>query len=248
MADIPLVDASSQPVTLANAATWKNTNGYDKDNEKVFFPMAQGVDGRKYHLSVLAAANLQELLIDQDGIPYKSPSNTECALIENLYLGEGSKGRVYDDTLINEELNKNGITSAAYVGGRWVIWGCHSASYKYDADEQLSVFDTNRMMLCYLSNDFQHRRSRDVDKPMTANGLKTIVSEEQARLDALVKIGALIYGVAHIDAEGLAQSDVMRGDYAFTFDVTTTPLAKSLTAMVNWTDEGFVTYFASFDQ
>lgn len=248
MADIPLVDASSQPVTLANAATWKNTNGYDKDNEKVFFPMAQGVDGRKYHLSVLAAANLQELLIDQDGIPYKSPSNTECALIENLYLGEGSKGRVYDDTLINEELNKNGITSAAYVGGRWVIWGCHSASYKYDADEQLSVFDTNRMMLCYLSNDFQHRRSRDVDKPMTANGLKTIVSEEQARLDALVKIGALIYGVAHIDAQGLAQSDVMRGDYAFTFDVTTTPLAKSLTAMVNWTDEGFVTYFASFDQ
>ena len=208
MADIPLVDASSQPVTLANAATWKNTNGYDKDNEKVFFPMAQGVDGRKYHLSVLAAANLQELLIDQDGIPYKSPSNTECALIENLYLGEGSKGR----------------------------------------DEQLSVFDTNRMMLCYLSNDFQHRRSRDVDKPMTANGLKTIVSEEQARLDALVKIGALIYGVAHIDAQGLAQSDVMRGDYAFTFDVTTTPLAKSLTAMVNWTDEGFVTYFASFDQ
>jgi hypothetical protein len=26
--------------------------------------------------------------------------------------------------------------------------------------------------------------------------------------------------------------------------VTTTPLAKSLTAIVNWTDEGFVTYFA----
>mgnify|MGYP004482452631 FL=1 len=50
MADIPLVDASSQAVTLANAATWKNTNGYDKDNEKVFFPMAQGVDGKKYHL------------------------------------------------------------------------------------------------------------------------------------------------------------------------------------------------------
>ena len=35
----------------------------------------------------------------------------------------------------------------------------------------------------------------------------------------------------------------MRGDWTFAFEVTTTPLAKSLTALVNWTDEGFITYF-----
>ena len=34
-------------------------------------------------------------------------------------------------------------------------------------------------------------------------------------------------------------------DYSFTFNVTTTPIAKSLTAIVNWTDAGFVTYFES---
>jgi len=38
-------------------------------------------------------------------------------------------------------------------------------------------------------------------------------------------------------------SDMMRGDWTFAFEVTTTPLAKSLTALVNWTDEGFITYF-----
>ena len=39
------------------------------------------------------------------------------------------------------------------------------------------------------------------------------------------------------------KSDIMSGDYTFMFDITTTPLAKSLTAIVNWTDDGFVTYF-----
>ncbi len=164
--------------------------------------------------------------------------------IEHLYMGEDSTGRVYDDYLINNQLNKNGIASAAYVGGRWAIWGCHSADYSYEGGNQINVSETNRMMLYYISNDFQHRRTRDVDKPLTANDIKTIVAEEQTRLDALVKIGALTYGVVHLNAEADARSDIMNGDYSFTFNVTTTPLAKSLTAIVNWTDEGFVTYFA----
>ena len=244
MADIPIVDDQSEKVTLANAATWKNANGYNKSNETVYFPLAKGTDDKIYHLSVLAAANFQELLVAQDGIPYKTASNTECAIIGNLYMGEDSAGRVFDDALINNQLNKNGIASAAYVGGRWAIWGCHSADYTQEDGDQINVSETNRMMLYYISNDFQHRRTRNVDKPLTANDIKTIVAEEQTRLDALVKIGALTYGVVHLNAEPDARSDIMNGDYSFTFNVTTTPLAKSLTAIVNWTDEGFVTYFA----
>ena len=83
-----------------------------------------------------------------------------------------------------------------------------------------------------------------MDKPLTSNDIKTIVAEEQTRLDALVKIGALTYGEVHLNAEADAKSDIMNGDYTFAFNVTTTPLAKSLTAIVNWTSDGFVTYFA----
>ena len=101
------------------------------------------------------------------------------------------------------------------------------------------------MMLYYISNDFQHRRTPDVDKPMTANDLQTIIAEEQTRIDALLNIGALTRGVVSLNADAQARSDIMNGDYSFLFDITTTPLAKSLTAIVNWTDEGFVTYFES---
>lgn len=242
--DLPIMN-SETPLTLDTAKTYKNGNGYTKENETVFFPLAQGTDGKIYHLSVLAAANFQELLLAQDGIPYKTASNTDCSLIENLYLGASNTGRVYDDSIINEKLNKNGIASAAYVGGRWAIWGCHSADYDQDNGDQINVAETNRMMLYYISNDFQHRRTPDVDKPMTANDLQTIIAEEQTRVDALLNIGALTRGVVTLNADAQAKSDIMNGDYSFLFDITTTPLAKSLTAIVNWTDEGFVTYFES---
>ena len=242
--DLPIVNGGT-PLTLDTANTYKNGNGYTKENETVFFPLAQGTDGKIYHLSVLAAANFQELLLAQDGIPYKTASNTDCSLIENLYLGASNTGRIYDDSIINEKLNKNGIASAAYVGGRWAIWGCHSADYDQENGDQINVAETNRMMLYYISNDFQHRRTPDVDKPMTANDLQTIIAEEQTRVDALLNIGALTRGVVTLNADAQARSDIMNGDYSFLFDITTTPLAKSLTAIVNWTDEGFVTYFES---
>ena len=215
--DLPIVDGQTQ-ITLDTARTYKS-------------------------LSVLAAAIFQDLLIDQEGIPYRSASNTDCAVIENLYLGEGYTGRVYDDEIINEKLNKYGIASAAYVGGRWAIWGAHSADYSQEEGTQINVAETNRMMLFYVSNDFQARRVLDVDQPLTPNDIRTIVSEEQSRIDALLNIGALIYGTVEMNADAQARSDILNGDYSFVFNVTTTPLAKSLTAIVNWTDDGFVTYF-----
>ena len=93
-----------------------------------------------------------------------------------------------------------------------------------------------------VSNDFQARRSQDVDKPMTANDIKTIIAEEQGRLDALKSIGALIHGEVRLNSTAQAQSDILMGDFSFIFDLTPTPIARSLKAVVNWTDEGFVTY------
>ena len=243
-ADIP-IDDNGTPVTLAGAKTWKDANGYTAQNETVYFPMAEGIDGKNYYMSVLAAANFLELLIENDDLPYHSASNTACGIIQNLYLGAGATGRVYDDEIINEYLCKNGIASAAFVAGRWAIWGAHSAEYDQTNGDQINVAETNRMMLYYISNDFQARRPLYVDKPLSKNDIESIVAEEQARLDALVGIGALLYGKATLDAEMDNRSDVIKGDWLFDFEVTTTPLAKSLKAKVIWVDNGFAVYFGA---
>ncbi len=245
--DMPLMDGQN-PISLASAATWKVTNGYNKDNESVFFPMAKGTDGKKYHLSVLNAANFQELLIQNSGVPYMTASNTDCGIIEDLYFGENVTGRVYDDELINRTLNANGINSAAFVGGRWVIWGMFAGSYNQEDATSINVFDTCRMMLQYLTNDFQRRRNVDIDKPMPINTLKSIVAEEQTRVDALLGIGALTYGKVTLDASKDARADVYQGSFRILFNVTNTPLAKDLTGVANWTAEGFEVYFAYMNE
>ena len=240
--DIPISD-NGTPVTMAGAKTWKDANGYTKKNETVSFPMVVGTDSKKYHLSVIRCANFLQLLAENDGIPYHTASNTAAGIIANLWLGASSVGKVFDDQYINENLNKNGICSAAFVGGRWVIWGAHSAEYDQVNGDNINVSETNYMMLFYLSNDFQARRVYDVDQPLSANDIQSITAEEQSRLDALVKIGALTYGVATLDTSEAAKSDMYNGDFLFIFDVTTTPIAKSLTVLVNWVDDGFATYF-----
>ena len=40
----------------------------------------------------------------------------------------------------------------------------------------------------------------------------------------------------------------MNGDFSFIFDLTPTPIARSLKAYVNWTDEGFTTYFEAMTE
>ena len=244
-ADLPLID-NETAITLDTAATWKAANGYTKENESVYFPMVLGTDKKQYHLSVLAAANFLELLINNDGIPYHSPSNTDAPIIQNIWLGAGTEGRMYDDEIVNNKLNAHGINSAAYVGQRWAIWGAHAADYDTDTGDAVNVSETNRMMLYYISNDFQQRRTINVDKPMTMNDIASIVAEEQMRLDGLKASGALIFGEASVSSSSYVEnSDVIKGDYAFDFRVTATPLAKSLTAVVIWADDGFATYYGA---
>lgn len=244
--DLPITH-NGQAVTLDTAPTFKKANGYTHENETVSYPMAEGTDGNIYHLSVLRAANFQELLVstDQDGIPYKSASNTECSLIQNLYFGEEYRGRCLDDETINKKLNMYGIASAAYVGKRWALWGAHSADYDQENGDTVNVAETNRMMLYYISNDFQERRATDVDQPLTHNDIQSIVKSEQERIDNLIGIGALVFGEVILNADTQAQSDILNGDYSFIFNVTTTPLAKSLTAIINWTKQGLSAYFAT---
>lgn len=242
--DLPLLNGST-PLDLDTIATYKETNGFNKENETVYFPLAKGTDGKIYHISVLAAANFQSLLIENNGIPYHVASNTVCGIIKNLYLGSGSEGRLYDDSIINKYLNKNGIVSACFNAGAWRIWGSCSAQYNETDGNALNIAEIAMMMLFYVSNDFQARRSINIDKPMTANDIKTIIAEEQTRLDALRSIGALLYGTVKMNVSEDAKSDIVNGDFSFIFDITPTPIARSLKAYVNWTDEGFTTYYES---
>ena len=243
--DIPIVSGGN-PVTMTGARTWQSTNNYLGDNEKVFFPLWKATDGRIYHLSTLFAANLQAIEQLNDGIPYHTASNTPIPVAGAPYFGESKPGLVIDDELANNTLNANGITTVVFANG-WVLWGAHMASYAQGSQDAMNVADTNLGMLQYITNNFQIRRMADVDAPMSVNRMHQIVAEEQDVLDGYLSIGALLYGTVRMDG-ATSESDIANGDFKFRFDVTTTPLTKSLTAYVGYTPQGLSAFFTAEEE
>ncbi len=239
--DIPLADKGAA-ITLKTANDWKVKSGYNADNEKVFFPMWKSTEGKKYHLSVLYMVNKQLLDATNEGIPYETASNTNIIVPGSVYFGDG-KYAVLTDEHINNHLDANGITGCLYIGGKWVLWGTHTASYSQETKDSLNVFDTGLQMLQWLSNDFQQRRVENIDKRIEKNKSQQIVAEEQARLDALIAIGALSFGRVYFAGYNKGTSDLIEGDFEFKFEVTTSPLMKSLSASISYTDIGLQTIF-----
>ncbi len=247
VADIPILDGSTAVDTKAKAITWKSTNAYTSKRSKVCWPQVKAASGDVYHLSTLVVAMMQRTDAGNDGIPMESVSNKAIG-VTACYFGADSTTVGYDQEASNG-LNEKGITTAAYWGGSIAIWGDHTAAYQYGAEnEPDAIFDVNMRMLMYIVNQFQARHGAEIDTPMTIARKDSIVNAEQAELDALVGMGALI-GSPRVE---FRQNDnpidnLVSGDFVFAVRITATPPLKSLTARVTYTTEGFTAFIESLE-
>ena len=246
LADIPLKDAKSNAVdTLAKAEAWKLDNGYNSEFSKVCWPQRMDGKGRVLHTSTAVLSTMLRVDRSHDGVPFESPSNKEI-MATCQYFGKGSKNRGFDQQTANE-LNEHGITTLCFWGGKWVLWGPHTAAFSYGGDtDGRAIFDVNIRMLMYITNGFQLRHGTKIDSPMTPQDKDTILNTEKAELDTLTGIGALI-GTPTVEFVESAnpESDMMNGDFVWDFSATPTPPFKSGKARVRYTDEGFAAFFGN---
>ncbi len=239
-ADIPLVDAQNNAIdTIAKAKAWALANGYDSEFSKNFYPMAAKGD-EKYHLSTLFAVQQMIVDADNDGIPYETASN-KTVNIDSLYFGDSAVNSGIDLEDANE-LNAAGITTAVYYVGNWRLWGGHTAAYQFEneADMGKEIFDTSVAMQIYLADDFINRNARLIDKPMTLSFIQSIIINEQAVLDNLVSIGALV-GEPKFVVDNMTPADIKAGSYRWVLNDTPTSQFKDATITVTYTDEGYAT-------
>lgn len=243
LADIPLVDGSSNVDTISTAITWADTNGYNSERSKIFWPQAATSGGEVYHLSTLAAWRMQLVDASHDGIPMETPSN-KPAPVARQYFGKGSLNRGFDQARSND-LNANGISTVVYFGGRWVLWGGHTAAYKFGlVSDSRVTFDNNIRMMMYITNSFQQEWAATIDEPMTIALSDTIKQREQEKADALVAIGALVgTPVVKFDATQNSADSMVEGNFTWDFSATPTPQFKSGTIRVAYTTDGFSSYY-----
>ena len=243
-ADIPLVNEEGAAIdTIAKAIAWKAANGYTSERSKVYWPMVKDGSGKVYHLSTVGQATMLRVDMGHDSVPFESPSNKEI-MATCQYFGKDSKNRGFDQTTANS-LNEKGITSACFWGGRWVLWGPHTAAFiEGGSTDPRAIFDVNVRMLMHITNGFQLRHGTRIDAPLTPQDKDSILNVERENLDTLCGIGALIGTptVEFIESANPA-SDMMNGDFVWDFSATPTPPFKSGTARVSYTDDGFAAFF-----
>lgn len=173
----------------------------------------------------------------------ETPSNKSIPVLKQ-YFGDGSTNRGFDQTQGNT-LNEQGITTLVFWGGLWVLWGGHTAAYKFgNVTDNRTVFDNSIRMMMYISNSFQQEHALTIDQPMTRAMADTIRNREQEKADALAAIGALIgTPTVRFDETANTTADMVEGNFTWDFEGTPAPQFKSGTMRVAYTDAGFDTYF-----
>lgn len=235
IADLPIEGYD----TIEDVKDFKSTNGFDNERSDVYWPMGMDSSGNIYHVSTAAVWQILQTDATHDGIPFESPSNKETFLVKQ-YFGTDSKNRGFDQARANE-LNEAGIGTIVYWGARWVLWGPHTAAYRFGAiTDPRNVFGVSMRMLMYLTNGFQQRHALQIDAPMNRALKDTILNQEQDELDALVALGALIgTPIIIFDETNNSTDEMLEGNFYWDFQITPTPPAKSLNAAVAYTDAGF---------
>ncbi len=239
LADLTLAETD----TIEAAVKWAEDNGYTSERSKIFWPQFADNDGQIFHGSTLAAWRMQLVDASHDGVPMETPSNKAVPIVKQ-YFGASSANRGFDQNRAND-LNAAGISTAVYWGGQWVLWGGHTAAYKFgNVLDSRVVFDTNIRMMMYITNRFQQEWALTIDQPMTLSLADTIRNREQEKADAFVAIGALIGSpeVQFIESEN-STAEMVEGNFVWDFSATPTPQFKSGTMRVAYTDAGFESYF-----
>lgn len=242
-ADIPVLDGSTKVDTIEAAKKWKTDNSYVSERSKVFWPMAKDNSGKLYHGSTLGVWQMLNVDAQNEGIPMESPSNKPVPVVKQ-YFGDGSTNRGFDQQRANE-LNADGITTVVFWGGLWVLWGPHTAAYKFGAvTDNRVIFDNSIRLMMYVSNSFQQEHALTIDQPMTKALADTIKNREQEKMDALAAIGAVIgTPVVEFKESDNGIGDLVEGNFVWGFKGTPTPPFKSGTMKVAYTTEGFDSYF-----
>lgn len=243
-ADLPLKKTGGDAVdTIEKAIQWKEDNAYNNESSKVFWPMAKDNTGRIYPLSVLGMVELMRADYSHGSIPMETCGNKKIPVVSQ-YFGELSKNKGFDQDTA-KALTKKGITTCAYWGGNWVLWGDHTAAYSFGADvDPRAIFDVSMRMLYYITISFQREHGTEIDGPFTRQLKDSIMIREQEKLDILAAKGALIGEpkILFLEANNSIE-DMMNGDFSWDVMATPTPPFKSGTARVSYTDEGFKTYY-----
>lgn len=192
-------------------------------------------DAKDVFVSAATIAACEQVAVDakHNGIPFEVASNRAFNFVpksQNFVFGRA------DGNALNEE----GINTVIYMDGL-KLWGTFLSPYSFSgttdpAEVHLSV----QRMINYRRDLFLRNYANLIDKPFTRQTRDTILVREQAELDRLVAIGALV-GEPKIEFRAVDNptSEVVQGRFVWTMQISPAVPFVSATLNVSFTDSGY---------
>jgi phage tail sheath protein FI len=177
--------------TKEEAVTNKETNGFNDNTSYVCWPKAK-IGDKVYHFSSIVAATIARTDAENDGVPYKSPSNKKIP-ISSMVNDDGEE--VFLDQIQGNVLNGNGIVTAVNMGG-WRTWGNNTAAYTYDPldatiPDPKDRFIAVRRMFDWWGNTFIQAYFDKVDDSTNYRLIESLVDSENIRANGFQARGQI---------------------------------------------------------
>lgn len=219
-------DIVNSNATIANAISWKATNGYTSIYDKTCYPQVS-YSGRIYNMSTLVAVAKCQTDFENSNIPYISPSNKPIPVDKLVY----ASGDILMSETDGNTLNASGITTAIYIGGGFKTWGPHNSNYYYAIEDDIDLadrLDSSIAMKFYIANYFQVNFAQYVDSPISVRDGNRVTTEAQQWLNSLVSLGALVNGLVSFLPINNPADQLANGDFVFNVAFANSPNAKSI--------------------
>lgn len=196
--------------TASQLEKWKQDNLYTDKAQFNTWPKVTK-SGRTYWLSTHLAGLICQTDAENDGVPYRSPSNKPLQ-IDGIVLKDGTVVALGPDEA--EIINSEGIVTALNFIGGFRSWGNRTGAFPEAIDPQ-SSFISVRRMFDWWNNTIILTQWMYVDNPANKRLVEAIVDSLNIRLNGLQASGYILGGRIEFNKEDNPKESTMNGKLKF---------------------------------
>lgn len=236
---IALIDVPTNEVqSYTDVAKYKNDNNLTSTHQVVFWPKVS-LGGKQYHLSTQAAGVIALLDSQNEGMPYKSPSNKNLQA-DSAVLADGTEVLLGQDQAAY--LNGQGVVTALNFIGGWKLWGNRTACYPSNSDPKDS-FIAVRRMFNFEQNNIILTYWQKVDDPINKKLIETVRDSINIDLNAKTNRGFLLGGRVEFFSSENPLTSLIDGIVKFHLYLTPPTPAREIDFLVEFDPSYFNTLF-----
>ncbi|WP_217562785.1 phage tail sheath C-terminal domain-containing protein [Paenibacillus sp. GbtcB18] len=216
-------------ILYTDLAVWKKDHAYTSERQIDAYPKITKA-GKVYHFSTHLAGVICKTDAENDGVPYKSPSN-KTMQADGAIMDSGQEVPLGPDE--GEYLNNQGIMTAINFVGGWKTWGNRTAAFPEKTDPK-TAFIAVRRMFDWIQNSVILTYWKYVDDPTNKRLIEAVTDSLNIWMNGLQASGYILGGRVEFSASDNPNVNLMNGKLKFRIFITPPSPAQEIEFVVEY--------------